>query len=240
MPPYGWKEYTLAEVTENFDSKRIPVRKADREKGPYPYYGASGVVDFVDDYIFDGEYLLVAEDGANLESRNVPIAFMATGKFWVNNHAHVLRGNGLADTRYLQYIFRNKDISAFLSGSTRPKLTQKDLNRIPVRLPPVDEQREIVSILGALDDRIDLNGQMNETLESMARAMFKSWFVDFDPVIDNALHAGNPIPEQFGDRAAARREALEAGNPVVGDEVGRLFPECFEESDLGPVPVAGR
>jgi type I restriction enzyme, S subunit len=98
-----WPHRPLSELTDNFDGRRVPVKEADRREGPYPYYGASEIVDYVDDYLFDGEYLLIAEDGENLRTRNTPVAFLARGKFWVNNHAHIVRGNGQADTRYLMY-----------------------------------------------------------------------------------------------------------------------------------------
>ena len=89
----GWEIVPLGELTDNFDAARVPVKRADRRPGPYPYYGASGIVDSVSDYLFDGEYLLIAEDGENLRTRNTPIASLANGKFWVNNHAHIVRGN---------------------------------------------------------------------------------------------------------------------------------------------------
>jgi type I restriction enzyme, S subunit len=82
-----WRKRPFGELTENFDSVRVPVKNADRRVGPYPYYGASGIVDYVNKYLFDGEYLLVAEDGENLRTRNTPIAFLARSQFWVNNHA---------------------------------------------------------------------------------------------------------------------------------------------------------
>src|ERR1039458_5352214 len=87
-----WKTVPLASLVENLDSRRVPVKRSERQSGLYPYYGASGIVDWVGSYLFDGEHLLVAEDGENLNSRSVPIAFRATGKFWVNNHAHILKG----------------------------------------------------------------------------------------------------------------------------------------------------
>jgi len=170
----------LAELSDNFDGIRVPVKEADRRVGPYPYYGASGIVDHVDNYLFDGEYLLVAEDGENLRTRNTPVAFLARGKFWVNNHAHIVRGNSEADTRFLMYALSAADISGYLTGSTMPKLTQGNMNRIPLLAPPLPEQRAIAHILGTLDDKIELNRQMNETLESIAQTIFKSWFVDGD------------------------------------------------------------
>ena len=134
---------SLAEITENFDRLRIPVKKNDRRAGPYPYFGASGIADYVDDYIFEGEHLLIAEDGENLRTRNTPVAFMAGGKFWVNNHAHIVKGNGKASTRYLCYVFQLIDIAPYLSGSTRPKLTQRDWFRF--EFPVLKSSNKIAS-----------------------------------------------------------------------------------------------
>lgn len=209
-----WRERPLAELTDNFDAIRVPVKEVDRRAGPYPYYGASGVVDHVDEYLFDGEYLLIAEDGENLRTRNTPVAFLARGRFWVNNHAHIVRGNSEADTRFLMYALSAADISGYLTGSTMPKLTQGNLNRIPLLTPPLPEQRAIAHILGTLDDKVELNRRMNETLEAMARALFKSWFVDFEPV-------------------RAKSKGQESGFPR---EVDEHFPDAFEESELGEIP----
>ena len=209
-----WCERPLGELTDNFDGRRVPVKQADRRNGPYPYYGASGIVDHVDGFLFDGEYLLIAEDGENLRTRTTPVAFLARGKFWVNNHAHIVRGNGEADTRFLMYSLAATDISGYLTGSTMPKLTQGSMNRIPLLSPPLPEQRAIAHILGTLDDKIELNRRMNETLEAMARALFKSWFVDFDPV-------------------RAKAEGREPGLPKP---LADLFPDSFEDSELGEIP----
>ena len=168
----------LWDLTENFDSLRIPVKESERKPGSYAYYGASGIIDWIDSYIFDGDYLLIAEDGENLRSRKTPVAFLANGKFWVNNHAHIVRGNKDADTRFLMYALSVTNISGYLTGSTIPKLTQENLNRIPIYTHPLPEQRAIADVLGSLDDKIELNRRMNATLESMARAVFKAWFVE--------------------------------------------------------------
>ena len=209
-----WSENLLGELTDNFDSIRVPVKQADRRAGPYPYYGASGIVDNIDDYLFDGEYLLIAEDGENLRTRNTPIAFLADGKFWVNNHAHIVRGNYKANTRYLLYALSALDISGYLTGSTMPKLTQGNMNRIRVSAPPLPEQRAIAHTLGTLDDKIELNRRMNETLEAMASALFKSWFVDFEPV-------------------RAKMEGRDTGLPK---HIADLFPERMVDSELGEIP----
>ena len=210
-----WETVPLGELTENYDGKRVPVKEIDRRSGTYPYYGASGIVDHVDGYLFDGEYLLIGEDGENLRTRQTPIAFMASGKFWVNNHAHIVRGNHRADTKFLCYALSETDISGYLTGSTMPKLTQGNLNRIPVIAPPLAKQKRIAEVLGALDDKIELNRRMNATLEATARALFQSWFVDFAPV--RAKLDGRTPPEM--DAATAS-----------------LFPGSFEEASLGHIP----
>lgn len=141
----------MIEISENCDNQRKPVTSGDREKGEYPYYGASGIVDYVNDYIFDGEYLLISEDGANLIARNTPIAFSISGKNWVNNHAHVLRFKTYATRKYVEYYLNSIDLSQYITGGAQPKLNQKNLNRIEIPLPPMGEQERIVSILDRFD-----------------------------------------------------------------------------------------
>ena len=212
--PCEWRMCTLGELTDNFDAIRIPVKQSERQPGPYPYYGASGVVDHVDGFLFNGEHLLVAEDGENLRTRTTPIAFIANGKFWVNNHAHIVRGNNHADTRFLQYALSDLDISGYLTGSTMPKLTQGNMNNISLLAPPLPEQQAIAHILGTLDDKIELNRRMNQTLEEMARTIFQDWFVDFGPV-----HA-----------------KLEGREPYLPPELWDLFPDRLVDSELGEIP----
>ena len=212
---FEWPARAVGELTINHDGRRRPVKESDRRRGPYPYYGASGIVDSVDGYLFDGCYLLIGEDGENLRTRQTPIAFLASGKFWVNNHAHIVTGNELADTRFLMYALLNADISAYLTGAVMPKLTQGNLNRIELPCPPRAVQQSIVETLGALDDRIALLRETNATLEAIAQALFKSWFIDFDPV----------RAKQQGLAPAGMNEATAA-----------LFPGSFEESTLGPIP----
>ena len=216
-----WHSESFGDLTINFDSVRIPVKEADRQSGPYPYYGASGVVDYTDNFLFDGEYLLIAEDGENLRTRNTPIAFIVNGKFWVNNHAHIVTGNDNADTRFLLYALLSLDISSYLTGSTMPKLTQGNLNNISLLVPPLPEQRRIAHILGTLDDKIENNRKMAKTLEAMAQAIFQSWFVDFDPV--RAKMAGES-PESICKRLKLTPEILD------------LFPDKLVDSELGEIP----
>jgi type I restriction enzyme S subunit len=141
--PKGWPTSRFEDLCINEDFKRQPIKAADREErsGPYPYYGASGVIDTFDAYIFDGERLLIAEDGANLVMRSSPIAFMARGKYWVNNHAHVVAENDKADLRYLEGALERFDLKPYISGSAQPKLNQANLARVAVPVPPLSLQR---------------------------------------------------------------------------------------------------
>jgi type I restriction enzyme, S subunit len=152
----GWEFASLGEVTRNFDGQRIPVKAEDRAKrrGPYPYYGASGVIDQIDDFLFDGEYLLIGEDGANLLSRSTPLAYKVVGKFWVNNHAHILQTRSSIPLDYLELFINCFDLQEYVTGSAQPKLTQQALNRIPVPIPPLAEQRRIVSAIERILDKV--------------------------------------------------------------------------------------
>lgn len=148
---FGYFYVTLNEISENHDSKRKPVTSGDRVAGEYPYYGASGIVDYVDGYIFDGDYLLVSEDGNNLLARSTPIAFSISGKNWVNNHAHVLKFDNYATRRFVEFYLNSIDLYSYISGGAQPKLNQKQLNSIPIPLPPIAEQERIVTILDRFD-----------------------------------------------------------------------------------------
>ncbi|EJH2590153.1 restriction endonuclease subunit S [Vibrio parahaemolyticus] len=146
----------LGGLAENFDSMRKPITSGLRESGTIPYYGASGIVDYVKDYIFEGDFLLVSEDGANLLARNTPIAFSISGKSWVNNHAHVLKFKTYVERRYVDIYLNSIDLTPYISGAAQPKLNQKNLNRIPIPIPCPDKpekslaiQAEIVRILDA-------------------------------------------------------------------------------------------
>ncbi len=170
------KQYRFEEVTINFDKMRFPLSGAqrDRRKGEYRYYGAQGVIDYIDDYIFDGVYLLIAEDGENLKSKKQNIAQIAEGQFWVNNHAHIVQGNELCDTRYLSYLVNSMDLSGYITGSAQPKLSQSNLNAISVFIPNVSIQRKIVEYLYLIDKKIEINQRINNNLEQQAISIFNN------------------------------------------------------------------
>ncbi|MBQ7114357.1 MAG: restriction endonuclease subunit S [Clostridia bacterium] len=142
---------TLDQISKNCDRQRKPVTKDKRVAGKYPYYGASGIVDYVDDYIFDGDYLLVSEDGANLLARSTPIAFSISGKNWVNNHAHVLKFDSEELRRYVETYLNSVDLSKYISGAAQPKLNKDNLNRIPIPVLNSEEMRYMVNVLDQFD-----------------------------------------------------------------------------------------
>ena len=141
----------MSEIGNNLDKKRKPITAGKREPGQIPYYGASGIVDYVKDYLFDGDYLLVSEDGANLLTRTYPIAFSIHGKTWVNNHAHVIEFKERATRKYVEYYLNSIDLSPWISAGAQPKLTQDSLNKLTIPVPPLAEQQRIVFILDRFD-----------------------------------------------------------------------------------------
>lgn len=144
-----WKK--LGDIAVNLDSRRIAVTKHNRKAGIYPYYGASGIVDYVDDYIFDGDFLLVSEDGANLVARSTPIAFSITGKNWVNNHAHVLKFDNIYLQKYVEIYLNLLDLSPYISKGAQPKLSQTSLKKIILPIPDDSRIRYVVDILDRFD-----------------------------------------------------------------------------------------
>lgn len=144
-----WKK--LGDIAVNLDSRRIAVTKHNRKAGIYPYYGASGIVDYVDDYIFDGDFLLVSEDGANLVARSTPIAFSTTGKNWVNNHAHVLKFDNIYLQKYVEIYLNLLDLSPYISKGAQPKLSQTSLKKIILPIPDDSRIRYVVDILDRFD-----------------------------------------------------------------------------------------
>jgi type I restriction enzyme S subunit len=145
-----WDKITLNEIAENLDSKRVPITKNRRESGDIPYYGASGIVDYVADYLFDEDLLCISEDGANLLARTYPIAFSISGKTWVNNHAHVLKFSELTTQKFVETYINSIRIDEYVSGMAQPKLNQRMLNKIPIPLPTIEEREALVDKFDAL------------------------------------------------------------------------------------------
>jgi restriction endonuclease S subunit len=151
----------LGSLAENLDSRRVPITKGDRKEGPFPYYGASGIVDYVADYIFDEDILLISEDGANLLARSTPIAFSVSEKCWVNNHAHVLKFPNPATQKFVEVYLNSIPIDEFVTGAAQPKLNQQALNRIPIPIPTdLTEQKAIIAEIGAEQSLVGANREL--------------------------------------------------------------------------------
>ncbi len=155
--PEEWEVTQIIAAADFLNSRRRPVKDADRAKmkGEYPYYGAAGIVDYVNDFIFDEELVLIGEDGENILSRNLPVAFRISGKAWVNNHAHVLKPKAHVDTAYFTMACAELDLAAHNSGTAQPKITKATCERLLIALPPLPEQQAIAEALGDADALIE-------------------------------------------------------------------------------------
>ena len=167
--PDTWKFVRFGELLITRDSERVPVSVSDRNKRAkiYDYYGASGIIDKIDDYLFDDELLLIGEDGANLLSRNTPIAFIAKGKYWVNNHAHVLDACCNLNLNYICYHINAISLAPYVTGTAQPKMNQENMNAIWIALPPLEEQYRIVAKIEGILPLVDRYAAAYEKLEQV-------------------------------------------------------------------------
>lgn len=184
--PNGWSWVKLGDVCQILDSKRIPINSSERqkrisgksEKELYPYYGATGQVGLIDDYIFEGEHILVGEDGAPFLDVYKDKAYLVNGKFWVNNHAHILIFNGI--NKFLCFYLNFLDYKPFVTGTTRLKLNQSSLKQIPIKNPPLTEQRRIVEkieeLFSELDNGIENLKKSKEQIKTYRQAVLKFAF----------------------------------------------------------------
>ena len=171
--PEGWRSNTIGECCNILDSQRIPLNSEERaiRQGDYPYYGANGIQGFIDDFIFEGDAILVAEDGGNFDQyEDRPIAQWVTGKYWVNNHAHILRAKENDLDKWIYFSLVHKNILNFINGGTRAKLNQSDLREIDILLPPLSEQKKIASILTSVDEVIENTQKQIEKLQDLKKA----------------------------------------------------------------------
>ena len=210
----------LGDLIEIFNNKRVPLSAKQREglEKIYPYYGAQGIVDYVDDYIFDGKYILIAEDGENLKSNNKSICTLATGKYWVNNHAHIIKGNDKTNTDFLYYKLNSINFAPYITGSAQPKLNKENLLNIELYIPSKEYQDKISKVLTLLDKKIQINNQINQELEAMAKTLYDYWFVQFD------------FPDQNG-----KPYKSSGGKMVYNPELKREIPEGWGVAKLNEV-----
>ena len=168
----------LEDCCEILDSKRIPITASERKEGPYPYYGANGVQDYVADYIFDDELVLLAEDGGNFGSKDKPIAYRVSGKCWVNNHAHVLKPKPGINVDYLCYSLMFYNTNGLVNGATRQKLTQATMRKMQIPYRSEKEQKQIVDLLGKATAIINNRKQQLQQLDELVKARFVEMFGD--------------------------------------------------------------
>ena len=179
----SWPIIPLSDAVEFLDNRRKPVKASDRIEGEYSYYGANGFQGTINDYLFDEPLVLLAEDGGHFGNPDRDIAYIATGKYWVNNHAHVLKPKNGVDLNFLFRVLQRYDVSSFIKGATRAKLTKGDASRIPFPLPPLDEQKRITSIL----DKADAIRRKRKQAIKLADDFLRSVFLDMfgDPVTNS-------------------------------------------------------
>lgn len=170
------KKIQLQECCEILDSLRIPITASDRVEGPYPYYGANGIQDYVNDYIFDDELVLLAEDGGNFGSKERPIAYRVSGKCWVNNHAHVLKPKNGIDVDYLCYSLMFYNVDSMVNGATRKKLTQAAMRIMEIPIRSLDVQKHIVNVLNSIVAIKEKQHQQLDWLDELIKARFVEMF----------------------------------------------------------------
>ena len=175
MDKSKWEYKKLGEVCEVLDKFRKPVTKSDRVAGQYPYYGATGIQDYVADYIFDGRYLLLGEDGAKWGA-NENSAFIIEGKSWVNNHAHILKIDDSFMDIFVMYYLNHKDLSEYITGAVVPKLTQAAMLKIPVPNISIADQQRIVAELDCLNEMIALKQEQLKEFDKLAQSIFYDMF----------------------------------------------------------------
>ena len=225
-----WPERPFAEVAEALPGKYIPATEYD-PNGPYTIYGSNSIMGKSAKPLYEGPVIAFARIGSNSGA-----TMFSPKACWINNNAAGIKGREGMDTRFLYYWMQSFDFPAIREGSGQPYISQRTLNVQKVPVPPLPEQRAIAHILGTLDDKIELNRRMAQTLEAIAQALFKSWFLDFDPVIDNALAAGSPIPQPLQARAAVRASCKHTDDSA-SSSFRALFPSAFTHTDeLGWIP----
>lgn len=251
--PDTWKWISFGELTFNKDSSRVPLSKNIRHSQKnkvYPYYGASGIIDYVDNYLFDETLLLIGEDGANLVTRSTPIAFLATGKYWVNNHAHVIGALNETILSYVMHYINSISLMPYITGTAQPKMNQKKLNSIPVPLPPIEEQKRIVDKIEELFFKIDsydnhylaleaLNKRFPKDLEkSILQYAIEGKLVEQDTSDEPASELLKRISEQkermIKEKIIKKEKPLP---PITKEEIPFDIPDTWEwvrVGDVGP------
>ena len=231
-----WEKKRLEECVEFLDGLRKPIKSEDRksEQGLYPYFGASGIIDYIDGYIFDGEYILLSEDGANIIDRNYRVAFIAKGKIWVNNHAHVLQPYDGFDINFLSETLERLNYAVYNTGTTMPKLNQEVCRNINLKIPTTKEQNKIGNLLSLLNKRIATQNKIIDKLQSLIKGINQRVFMNnginykLGEICEiRSGYSGNQLLSKKGLKVS-RIETI-SGHKVNMERVGYVAP--FESSD---------
>lgn len=171
-----WEQRKLGNIVDFLDGQRKPLKESERTKGKYPYYGASGIIDYINDYLFDENLVLLSEDGANIIDRNYPVCFIATGKYWVNNHAHVLKVKTGVIDKFICESLERLDYTKFNTGTAQPKLNQDICQKIVITIPNEDEQKCISEFLDRINNIITLHQRKLDKLQATKKALLQEMF----------------------------------------------------------------
>lgn len=224
-----WKKTTIGELFPFTYGKSLPTNKRD-SKGLIPVYGSGGISGYHSESLVDKQGIIIGRKGT------VGSIIFSRKPFWPIDTTFYITASENYDLLFAYYLLQTLRLNEMNSDSAVPGLNRDTAHSVSFFLPPMSEQKRIADILGTLDEKIELNRQMNATLERMAQALFKSWFVDFDPVIDNALAAGNPIPEPLQTRAEIRK-ALGDQSKSAPEDLQKQFPDRFiPNAELGWMP----
>ncbi|HED0867655.1 restriction endonuclease subunit S [Campylobacter coli] len=249
MKTKTWEINKLEEVCEILDNKRVPISSKNRIRGIYPYYGASGIVDYIDKYIFDEELVLIGEDGAKWGAFENS-AFIAEGKYWVNNHAHILKPNNeILINKFLVYFLNYSNLEKYITGATVKKLNQQKLKQIEIPLPPLEEQMRIVKILDLAFEKIDTSVELLKAnlanLDELAQSVLDRTFNPLGDSADSTESTQNPsthdtqspypLPQHWEWKTLG-----EIGDIITGSTPSKNNPKfygndypLFKPSDLG-------
>ena len=202
-----WKKVKLGDVCEVLDSKRVPISEENRIKGEYPYYGANGIQGYINEYIFDEELVLLAEDGGNFGSKTKPIAYKISGKTWVNNHAHVLKAKDeIISTDFLLYSLMFYDVTKLITGTTRKKLTRAGMEKITLSIPALSIQNKITDYLQKIESFISFRKHQLNSLKELNKSLFKKYSNHRDSHIlcikdiSSELFAGGDKPTDYSEK----------------------------------------
>ena len=243
-----WKNTTLEECVDFLDGQRKPIKSDDRkgEKRLYPYYGASGIIDYIDEYIFDGDYILLSEDGANIIDRNYRVAFIANGKIWVNNHAHVLQPHKEMNINFLSEALERINYAIYNTGTTMPKLNQEICRKINLNVPSLSEQNNIGNLLYLLNERIATQNRLIEDLKKLRCAIIENVFCSPNHNESALRFKGNTDPlstyrmEDFCSRITRKNKDNQCSLVLtIAAQYGLVDQESFFNKTVASENLAG-